>query len=129
MTYNVTYCKGLERPRLIGLTGDGLNYAWTTKIASAPSVEQGQDDYIKETCSPRSHGLNHRRTQLDSAALLLYSHLKDISSLIELIYFVIAMTNPNVHLQPSVKCLMSHVMCHMSHARCQVSRVICPSKT
>ena len=44
-------CKGLERPRLIVLTGAGSNHAWTTTKASAHSVEPRRDDYIKGICS------------------------------------------------------------------------------
>ena len=74
--------KGLERPSLIGLTGAGLNHAWTTTKASAPCVKARQDNYIKGICSPWSKGLYPGKTQSDSLDLLLHSHQKDMSSFI-----------------------------------------------
>ena len=45
------YIKGLEKPRLVELTGAGFNYAWTTTKAAAPCVEARLVDYIKGICS------------------------------------------------------------------------------
>ena len=50
-------------------------------IASAPCVGSRQDDFIKETCSPRSLGPNPGSIQLDSAALMLHSYQMEMLSL------------------------------------------------
>ena len=47
-----TFCKGLQRPRLIALAGAGSNNTWTTTESSEAWVEARQDDYIKGICSP-----------------------------------------------------------------------------
>ena len=45
-------------------------------------VEAGQDDYIKEICSPEGLIFNPVRLLLDWSALLLHSYQKERSSLI-----------------------------------------------
>ena len=45
-------------------------------------VEAGQDDYIKEICSPEGLIFNPARFELDWSALLLHSNQKERSSLI-----------------------------------------------
>ena len=45
-------------------------------------VEAGQDDYIKEICSPEGLIFNPARLKLDWSALLLHSNQKEWSSLI-----------------------------------------------
>ena len=44
--------------------------------------EAGQDDYIKEICSPKGLVFNPARLQLDLSALLLHFNQKERSSLI-----------------------------------------------
>ena len=45
-------------------------------------VEAGQDDYIKEICSPEGLIFNPARLQLDWSASLPHSNQKEMSSLI-----------------------------------------------
>ena len=45
-------------------------------------VEAGQDDYIKEICSPEGLIFNPARLYLDWSALLLHSNQKEKSSFI-----------------------------------------------
>ena len=66
--------KGLKTPRPIGLTWPGFNHTPTTKQASGHCVE------VKPICSPVREGIYPGRRQLDSAALLLPSHQKNILS-------------------------------------------------
>ena len=79
LIYHLRKVQGLERQRLIVLTGAGFNHALSTRKASACCVEARRDDFIKGICSQGSLVTNHGRLQLNSAALMLHSYQMEMS--------------------------------------------------